>query len=81
MKKQPRGNNAQQVDRTKPRQANETGNKPRVPAWVYALDKQQAPESVEAMEGKNFENEIFLRGRECEGPEKIFYFILLYFIF
>ena len=57
------------MDRTTLKQAKERGNKPRVPARVYAIDKQQAPKSSEAMEGKNFEAEIFLRGRKCEDPK------------
>ena len=36
---QQRGNNAQQVNKTTPRQANKRGNRPRVSARVYAIDK------------------------------------------
>ena len=75
-KKQQRKNNAQQGDKTTSRQANERENRPRVPAQVYAINKQQAPESSIAMEGKNFEDEIFLRGRECENPKIILNFLL-----
>ena len=53
--KQPRGNSAQPLDETKPKQVNERGNRTKVPAKVYALDNQQAPESSE---DKNFEDEI-----------------------
>ena len=65
------------MDRTTPRQVNERENRPRVSARVYAIDKQQAPMSSEAMEGKNFEDKIFSRGRECEEPN----FFFLYFLF
>ena len=61
-KKQQRGKNAQHEDKTNPGQANERGNRPRVLAWVYTIDKQSALESSKAMDCKNFEDEIFLRG-------------------
>ena len=51
-KKQPRENSTQQVDGTKSKQANEKGNRTRVPAQIYAVDKPQASESSEATEGK-----------------------------
>ena len=51
-KKQQRGNNAQQGNKTTPRQANDRGNRTRVPAQVYIIDKQQTLESSKAMESK-----------------------------
>ena len=75
-KKQQRENNAQQGDRTTPKQVNERRNRLIVPTWVYAIDKQLTPESFAVMEGKNFENEIFVRGRECENPKIILNFFL-----
>ena len=59
------------MDRITPKQAKERGNGPRVPARVYAIDKQRALEPSKVMEGKNFEDEISLRGRECEDPKII----------
>ena len=64
------------MERHPPRQANERGNKPGVPVRVYAIDKQQAPESPKAIEGKNFEDDIFLKGRECEDPKISLNFLL-----
>ena len=45
-----------------------------MPARAYAIDKQQVPESSEAMEGKNFKDKILLRERECEDPKIFFKF-------
>ena len=64
------------MDRITPKQVKERENRPRVPARVYVIDKQQTPELFEAVEGKNFENEIFLRGRECEDSKITLNFLL-----
>ena len=74
--KQPRESSAQRLDGTKPKQLYERGNRTKVPAKVYALDNQQAPESSEATEGKNFEDEISLRGRECDDWKNFHIFFL-----
>ncbi|XP_071929077.1 uncharacterized protein [Coffea arabica] len=54
-RKQSRENSTQQLEGTKSKQANERGNRTKVPARVYALDNQQ---THEPSEGKNFEDEI-----------------------
>ena len=66
------------MDRITPKQAKEKRNRPRVPARVYAVDKQRALELSEVMEGKNFEDEISLWERECEKSKIMLKFFLVF---